>query len=99
MVKYLNEALATLSLDSDLVGGVNTNLAPFRNVFETTTPEDVKGYLKKSVGSLHMIRIEQAKRQRQREIEEHNRRSSVGSTFSENTGMQSEELGRSEELR
>lgn len=99
MAKYLNEALATANLDSELVGGVSAHLAPFRDVFENTTPEDVKGYLKKSIGSLHMIRIEQAKRQRQREIEEHNRRSSVGSTFSEQTDMESRELGKSEELR
>lgn len=92
MVKYLNEALATLSVDPELVGGVNDRLAPFRDVFENTSPEDVKEYLKKSIGSLHMIRIEQAKRQRQKEIEEHNRRSSMNSTFSESTDMKSEEL-------
>ena len=93
MVKYLNEAIATLSVDSELVGGVNLHLAPFRDVFENTSAEDVKGYLKKSVGSLHMIRIEQAKRQRQKELEDHNRRSSVGSTISDQTDLKSEELG------
>mmetsp|Transcript_35258 Transcript_35258/g.85488 ORF Transcript_35258/g.85488 Transcript_35258/m.85488 type:complete len:130 (+) Transcript_35258:268-657(+) len=94
MVKYLNEALASLSaVDPELVGGVNAHLAPFRDVFENTSPDDVKGYLKKSVGSLHMIRIQQAKRQREKEIEEHNRRSSMNSTFSEQTDMKSEELG------
>ncbi|CAJ1957899.1 unnamed protein product [Cylindrotheca closterium] len=93
MVKYLNEALATLSVDPEIAGGINAHLAPFRDVFETTSPDDVKGYLKKSIGSLHMIRIAQAKRQREQEIEEHNRRASMGSTFSEQTDMKSEELG------
>ena len=86
MVKYLNEALAGLSsslVDAGSVGGVNARLAPFRDVFETVSPEDVKLHLKKSVGSLHQIRIEQAKMKRQQEIEEQNRRSSVNSTLSE----------------
>jgi hemoglobin len=69
IVQHLEEALAGCRIDPRLITETKDHLAPFREVFETTKRDDILDYLRESVGSQHQSKIQEARKQRQKEIE------------------------------
>jgi hypothetical protein len=76
IVQHVEEALAGFSIDPRLIAETKEHLAPFREAFDTTKQDDIMDYLRRSVGSQHQSRIEQARAKRQKEIDVKSRKSS-----------------------
>lgn len=87
IVQHLEESLAGFWIEPSLITETKERLAPFRDAFETTQQDDLKSFLRTSVVSQRQSRIEQARANRQKEIEEMSRRSSVNSTMSDDSTM------------